>query len=451
MISHWRTVLLLLAALGAASAILLLRGLASDPASALAPWTLTSNNLQQSRYSFRATTLTNGKVLIEGGFADPGGYSTESELYDPTTNSWSVTGSLIQGRGEHTATLLTNGKVLVAGGYAGPVLTSAELYDPTTGSWSSTGSMHEVRTRHSATLLADGRVLVAGGWNGGFTAGAEIYDPTSGMWTATNSMSTPRANHSAIRLPDGRVLVAGGSAINGTGHALATAEIFNPSTGNWTPTGRMTIEREHFALAALNDGRILAVGGWTNGPNTATAEIYDPATGVWTSTGSMHIARFLHGEQLVALADGRVLAAGGEVGQAVGTSEVYDPTAGTWSDVNNMNVSRCGGASSKLLDGRVIVVSGTDCGSGVRSFSAEVYDPTSQPPTAPTPSPTVTAVGLKSGCCEPSGAVGGLVDLTTNGSGSGGSGTMMLLVGLLLAFAATGAAAVGFRRVSIRR
>src|SRR6266704_1710771 len=90
-------------------------------------WTATGNILLP-RYSFRATTLPNGKVLIEGGFA-PGSYTTDSELFDPATGVWTETGSLNQGRGEHSATLLQDGRVLVAGGYAGPVLNSAEIYD----------------------------------------------------------------------------------------------------------------------------------------------------------------------------------------------------------------------------------------------------------------------------------------------------------------------------------
>src|SRR5437870_945861 len=90
-------------------------------------WSFTGD-LLLSRYSFRATTLRNGKILIEGGFA-PGSYTTESELFDPATGTWTATGSLNDGRGEHTATLLPDGKVLVAGGYAGPVLASAELYN----------------------------------------------------------------------------------------------------------------------------------------------------------------------------------------------------------------------------------------------------------------------------------------------------------------------------------
>ena len=56
--------------------------------------------------------------------------------------------------------------------------------NPSTGSWSATGSMTVARWAHTATLLVDGRVLVAGGCEpmlectpGLNFARPEIYDP----------------------------------------------------------------------------------------------------------------------------------------------------------------------------------------------------------------------------------------------------------------------------------
>jgi hypothetical protein len=75
---------------------------------------------------------------------------------------------MIQPRAFHTATLLTTGHVLVAGG---PDIASAESFDPTTQTFTATGSMHTARAYHTATLLCDAAaitcsnplVLVAGG------------------------------------------------------------------------------------------------------------------------------------------------------------------------------------------------------------------------------------------------------------------------------------------------
>jgi hypothetical protein len=55
-------------------------------------------------------------------------------------------------------------------------MSSAEIYDPSTGTWTPTGSLNTAREVHTATLLPDGTVLVAGGYGyGGYLASAEIY------------------------------------------------------------------------------------------------------------------------------------------------------------------------------------------------------------------------------------------------------------------------------------
>ncbi len=82
--------------------------------------------------------------------------------------------------------------------------------------------MGTARYVHTATRLPDGRVLVAGGYNGSYLASAEIYDPDSATWTPTGSMATFREYQTATRLPDGRVLVAGGY----NGSEIAKAELF---------------------------------------------------------------------------------------------------------------------------------------------------------------------------------------------------------------------------------
>ncbi|MGH8092113.1 MAG: post-COAP-1 domain-containing protein, partial [Chthoniobacterales bacterium] len=144
--------------------------------------------------------------------------------------NWTVTGSLHTGREAHTATLLSDGRVLVAGGFGTSynTLASAELYDPATGNWTYTGTLNTGREWHTSTFFTDGEVLVAGGFGyGGSLASAELYDPATGNWTVTGSLNTGRWWHTATLLSDGRVLVAGGEHIS-YGPSLASAELYDP-------------------------------------------------------------------------------------------------------------------------------------------------------------------------------------------------------------------------------
>jgi hypothetical protein len=146
-------------------------------------------NMVADRDEATATLLPTGKVLIAGGVSyqldlntNPNptfAYLGSAELFDPHTGTFAATGALAVARAAHTATLLSNGLVLLAGGYNTPAtcvspsypfctnqlnaLTDAELYDLVTGTFSQTGSLNEGRSGAIAALLTNGQVLVAGG------------------------------------------------------------------------------------------------------------------------------------------------------------------------------------------------------------------------------------------------------------------------------------------------
>jgi Galactose oxidase, central domain len=266
----------------------------------------------------------------------------------------------------HTATLLANGEVLVAGG--GNVtgsLTSVELYNPATGKWAVSGSMATARGSHTATLLPNGEVLVAGGvsngsspWAPSCTASAELYNPSTGQWTTTGSMTKPRATHTATLLNDGSVLVAG-AFCSGAGSIYPdnTAELYDPSKGTWKATGNMNVARINTAATPLPNGQVLIAGGNSTSSGGTSAELYDH--GHWTLTGSMNVYR----PNLTAtlLTNGDVLVFGGTQ-LASSASEFYNPATGTWTRTGQYFVapSRSGHTLTLLGTGKALVAGGRD-------------------------------------------------------------------------------------------
>jgi hypothetical protein len=132
---------------------------------------------------------------------------------------------------------------------------------------------------HSATLLPDGRVLVTGGLG---DATAEVYDPVTSSFTPTGSMLVARALHTATLLPNGTVLIAGGDRFGNipTGGATATAEIYDPPKGSFTRTADLAHARFWHAATLLPDGGVLLVGGADSSDGLritplSSAEIYN--------------------------------------------------------------------------------------------------------------------------------------------------------------------------------
>jgi hypothetical protein len=153
-----------------------------------------------------------------------------ADLYDPIAGKFTIAYScLVQEMLDNTATLLSNGKVLIAGGYnvdtvPATVLASAGLCGPAVEVFTGTGNMTDPRASHTAILLPNGMVLIAGGGGAnGILATAELYDPATGTFIVTGNMAVPRESFTATLLLNGKVLIVGGVDAAGV---QASAELY---------------------------------------------------------------------------------------------------------------------------------------------------------------------------------------------------------------------------------
>ncbi|MEL7367640.1 MAG: kelch repeat-containing protein, partial [Myxococcota bacterium] len=124
--------------------------------------------------------------------------------------AWRAVAPMNEARFAHTATPLSDGAIVVVGGFSGRPLTSTELYSVERDQWREVGPLRVPRHRHTATRLLDGRVLVVGGDAPG-TALSEIFDPVEQTWRPGPQLPFDRFRHTATRMPDGTVWIIGGS------------------------------------------------------------------------------------------------------------------------------------------------------------------------------------------------------------------------------------------------
>ena len=276
--------------------------------------------------------------------------------------SWRVTGSPAGGHEGGQVVTLAGGRVLVVYTEVEEVTPThptytehlaAALYEPRSGTWM---PGPEPPGQKATTLLPlpDGGALLLGEAACGQaqfrclpTAATYRLNAGDTEWTAAAPMHEPRADPTVVPLADGRVLVAGGFGDSCTprvafGYScapLASAEIFDPATGAWSPTAPMPEPRGGASAARLSDGSVLLVGGGS------AALRYDPVFARWRTLGP---APGLTGTTLLALPGDRAIAIGsypradfygsyggaGKLGRLICESiaaEIYTAARDTWS------------------------------------------------------------------------------------------------------------------------
>jgi hypothetical protein len=187
---------------------------------------------------------------------------------------------------------LVDGNVLVTGGVGdgGINLASSELYNYMTKTWSSTGSLITGRNGQTATLLSEdpaspmyGKVLVVGGLDTDVLASSEIYDPTTKQWSSAGDLHIGRYGHTATLLSNGKVLVVGG--VSASGIAINTVELYDPAASPsqaWIIMSPLQTARAlHTATlltTGVNAGKILIIGGddFDVVGEISSIELYDP-------------------------------------------------------------------------------------------------------------------------------------------------------------------------------
>ena len=276
---------------------------------------------------------------------------------------------------ERGAVPLPDGRVLAVGdAQSEDGVASTSLYDVATGTWtpsSETMSPHEGGVAPELHPLPSGDVFLAASRIG---SRPEVLDVSSMAWT----------NAAESFAPDGAHNVAFRRCISSVPfQSLSPSEIYDPIEDEWVPTGTANFLHGEGKMVTLADGRVIAAGG----QSAQAAEIWNPTTGQWTVVAPMQRKRRTFA--MVRLSDGRVFVAGGLMEQTANAGarrgEIYDPLTNTWTLTSEqttigINWSKTAQDATLLPDGRVILSGGYNIywaagPNGDYQSSSEIFDP----------------------------------------------------------------------------
>lgn len=152
------------------------------------------------------TVMPGGEVLLWGGIDAHGHVLDNGEWFNPATRHFVRTGVLgLPARAGHTLTVLTDGRVLMTGGWSadGTPATTAVVWQPQTHQVISLGEGLSPRVEADATLQANGSVVINGGVDPRGLPSHEVwqYDPATSRFSASLASPSNPASFIAATLP----------------------------------------------------------------------------------------------------------------------------------------------------------------------------------------------------------------------------------------------------------
>ena len=378
----------------------------SSPSNAVTPQTATGGQwsalMSWPMVAIHSILLDTGNVLQFDGWQQP----EPTQVWNPGTGTFTTQTApdsiFCSGMAE-----LPDGRVLVIGGYGGLTTGKAgiddtNIFDPTTSTWTRVANMHDLRWYPDLTELADGRYVAISGNSdnsGTWSDTPEVYNPQSDTWTLLSNVDTSQVHEEeypfSYLVPNGDVFTIGPSEDK--------SFLLNVGNQTWTPVGGSS-GVVNGSSVMYRPGQILYSGGTnsqaSSSPANATTAVINlnDQTPQWQQTAPMNYARVYH--TLTMLADGTVLAVGGETswgqtGQSeisggVLPSEIWNPTTQTWSLAASTGTTRGYHSTAILMpDGTVLVGGSGHANPGYPGQdSAQIYSP---PYLFKGPRPTITS------------------------------------------------------------
>jgi len=244
-------------------------------------------NMSLARWYPGTVPMPDGTIFTLAG-TDSQGLNIErpTESYNHNTNAWTLlppSAKMPPNPDDYPQMiLLPSGNVF----YAAPRQDS-QMYNPTTQSWSFVANMNYGERYRSGSLLlphsqqvmiASGESVPSGGGSNP-TNTTEIIDfsQSTPVWTYGPPMNIARYNHNLIYLADGTILAVGGNQNSNYTSPVFQPELYNPVTGTWTLLPpQIGLRGYHSTAVLLPDGRVISAASDSGKSLENTYEIYSP-------------------------------------------------------------------------------------------------------------------------------------------------------------------------------
>lgn len=359
--------------------------------------------LNNARYQFTATVLTDGRVLVVGG-TDGQGLITESELFDPQASAWTLVSNLVTNQADgylidatgafatvrqlHQATKLVDGRVLITGGFGaerldanqqpvGEMLKGAWMFDPASNAFSKMADMPENRGWHEAALLSNGQVLVAGGMDQNMAASLQTssaYDNGANTWSAPAQMGSKHTWGAALTCGNVTLIVGGVDVTGGqqglqiSGLPAPRVELFNAQASQWQSGNDNADHVFNMGRATDSQGKGFLAGGQGIDQQAGTVkildtiEVFDNVASTWsTNAAVLQIPRIVPEVAELSTSSDMLITGGVDAnGTPLADCEVWSVLYNTIIGTVSMAQERVDHRAVKLNDGRVMVIGGQD-------------------------------------------------------------------------------------------
>lgn len=332
------------------------------------------------RHSFAAAALHDGRVVIAGGSrpnASPGSQTLDSvEVFDPATRVWTRVSELSRARSDLSSTVTSRGEVFFSGGRTSSTSFADdwEIFDPTENSLKRFSSpLDQSRAFHASAAFSGDRVLIVGG------QGPDGSIRSTAEWLVANGTVSAvagagqRRRPCMVRVREGQLLVCSGVGPN-------SCASFEGNT--FQPSGQLLVDRAEPRCAAVRvpgstaRNLVYVVGGARQHTEGRTIEVWENGNVTAFSGGDAPVPLIEHA---VTVSNGKVIVAGGYLHSSSTPVDArpetfwIDPERNTLNVAANMNIGRARHRLVPLADGTVMAIGGQISQSDTRVPGAEIF------------------------------------------------------------------------------